>query len=643
MSIIKQLWLAILVIMMLAFGGSFVVSTIASKNYLEQQLQMKNIDNANLLALSISQMEKDPVTIDLLLSAQFDTGHYQYIALLDASGHIIAQRKSDETSTAVPDWFIRLVPIEVQAGIAQIQDGWSQYGSIRLQSHTSFAYQQLWYATLMSLVWSLVIALLSGSVGALVLKAIFRPLKDVVNQAEAIGERRFVTIAEPATKEFKAVVAAMNRLSNRIRLTLQEDSLQLERLRLQTNHDRTTGLMNRAYFLGRVGTYAQDEESFAEGAMIVVRINNLAEIDNQLGRDATDSLLRKLGSTLDGLHQKNAALLCGRLTGTDFAVFSTVAADAYALASQIRNLLNTVLNPQGSLHEVKLSCVASKLVRMDHPETTVESMLQFISSMSPAAGDSPLLMEDSKPARQNSDEATWRQSLAAALNARRIKLAFYPVVDPDGNVIHQESPARLQLHADGAWLSAGEFMFWANRLDMMARIDDLVLERAIEALDQQGSLVIGLNVSTRAISSHDYIEKMIMLLERYPDCAARLWLELPEQGVFEDVQRFRDFCARLKPLGCKIGIEHVGAHIARISELHDIGLDYLKIDASIIRNIHHNIGNKALLRGLCLIAHSIGVIAIAEGVQTTDEMNSLPELGIDGMTGPAISSSNRYN
>jgi EAL domain-containing protein (putative c-di-GMP-specific phosphodiesterase class I) len=65
-------------------------------------------------------------------------------------------------------------------------------------------------------------------------------------------------------------------------------------------------------------------------------------------------------------------------------------------------------------------------------------------------------------------------------------------------------------------------------------------------------------------------------------------------------------------------------------------LDYIKIDVSVIRGIDTNEANKTLLRGLCMIAHSIGVIAIAEGVQTSAEEDALKQLGLDGMTGPGI-------
>lgn len=95
MSLTKQLWLAIAAIMAIAFGISFLVSAWSAKTYLEDQLRLKNIDNANSLALSMSQIEKDPVLIELLISAQFDIGHYQSIRLTSPTGKIMVEQVSD--------------------------------------------------------------------------------------------------------------------------------------------------------------------------------------------------------------------------------------------------------------------------------------------------------------------------------------------------------------------------------------------------------------------------------------------------------------------------------------------------------------------------------------------------------------------
>jgi hypothetical protein len=86
MPLIRQLWLAISLLMAIAFVGSFIVSSMSAKSYLQEQLRMKNIDNANSLALSLSSSGDDLVTIELMLNAQYDSGHYRFIRFTDPTG-----------------------------------------------------------------------------------------------------------------------------------------------------------------------------------------------------------------------------------------------------------------------------------------------------------------------------------------------------------------------------------------------------------------------------------------------------------------------------------------------------------------------------------------------------------------------------
>src|SRR5512139_221238 len=144
MSLVKQLWLAIALVMLIAFGGSFLVSSISARAYLEEQLLLKNLDNATSLASTLSQMPKDEVTIELLIASQFDTGHYESIRLVDPAGRVIVERISDAPRNGAPAWFARLLRIDAKPGVAQVQDGWRQYGTLTLHSHARFAYRELW-------------------------------------------------------------------------------------------------------------------------------------------------------------------------------------------------------------------------------------------------------------------------------------------------------------------------------------------------------------------------------------------------------------------------------------------------------------------------------------------------------------------
>ena len=636
MSLIKQLWLAIILVMSLAFAASFVINTASARHYLEHQLEAKNTDNAVSLALSISQMKKDPVAINLMLSAQFDNGHYQFIRLVDPNGKLIIEKINNFKSSAAPRWLSNMIHIEPTTGTALIQDGWSQYGTLTLATSTDFAYQELWEGTLSMVFWSVLIATVCGVIGSLVLKMILRPLNEMVEMTDQISEKNFITISIPKTLEFKALAEGMNRLSQRIKDMLNDQAQLLDQMRIEANYDSTTGLMNRKYFNNRISSFILNEESFVEGLLVVSHISNLAEINENLGNADTDTMLKRMGAALQFLCNQNPTLQASRLTGADFAVFSSIPVDSNILCAQVKNALTEAASLNDAFPNFSLHTISSKVHKSDQLDGLKHLISTIKTKTNPAEKDILELINQEDITRyEDTSKTEWRKMLTSALEEKRLKLASFPVVSHNGEIIHQESPARLQLLPNDAWHSAGEFIPWATELGLVSKIDSLVIEVAFKSL-AKGNLNLAINVSTSAMCNPDYLSAILKLLKRQPEAASRLWLEVPESGVFNNLPQFREFCNLIKPLGCKIGVEHVGAQISRLGELHDLRLDYIKIDASVIRGIDHNAGNKAFLKGICLIAHSIGLMAIAEGVQTDLEISALSELGVDAMTGPAV-------
>ena len=148
MSMYRQLWLAIIVSMLLALAGSLLASMLSARAYLESQLSIKNSDNAAALALSLSQSEPDAVSVELTVSALFDSGHYRLIRVVDPNGATIVERSAAASELGAPEWFARLLPINAAPGQAQISNGWKQFGTITLISHSRFAYGALWNSVL---------------------------------------------------------------------------------------------------------------------------------------------------------------------------------------------------------------------------------------------------------------------------------------------------------------------------------------------------------------------------------------------------------------------------------------------------------------------------------------------------------------
>ena len=633
MSLVRQLWIAIILVMTLSFGGSFVVSTLLAKNYLTEQLHLKNIDNANALALSISQMPKDPVTLELLVSAQFDTGHYQLIRLLDPRGNIIVERRHDTFDLLVPLWFVQLIDLSTEPGIAQIQDGWHQFGTLMIKSHSQFAHLSLWQGTKRLTLWFGIGALVTGLVGTLLLRIITRPLGKVVAQAEAIGARRFITVDEPRTLELRTVVSSMNALSTRVGAMLSEETARLEQLRHQTQHDTLTGLLNREEFLKRAGALLQRDDKSASGVLVVARIADLNRINRDAGREVADRILCLVAQKLEGLTIDRDDWITARLNGSDFVLMAATADNAEALTQRIAEDITGIVSDTIIGRPTPPAVGATEF----SPGEKLSELLSRVDSALAGAeqngqGESVIIERDRHqlPAIKLAD---WRRFIEEALATQQLRLATFPVIDRVGNLIHMEAPLRMRIADE--WQSAGVFMPWGARLGLLPAIDSRTLSTALTRIREQG-IPTGINLSAESLTDTAFRNELISALQHSPHQAPLLWIEVPEAGAYRHLHEFRSLCLALKPLGCKVGLEHVGHQFSRMAVLNDLGLDYIKIDSSIIRDIDQHLGSQALVRGLCSISHAIGLLIIAEGVTSEAERALLPSLGIDGMTGPGI-------
>lgn len=634
MSLIKQLWIGIITLLLLVLGGNFAISTLTAKTYLQEQLRLKNIDNANSLALSISQLpEKDPVTLELLITAQFDSGHYEYIIFQDADKKpIVARNFEHEKVDSVPEWFARRVKFDAAPGIAQVQDGWQQAGTLILKSHSRYALEALWKNTRDLIDWFLFVTLISGLIGSLILKYISRPLDVVVDQAEAIGERRFIVSQEPKTKEFQRLVRAMNTLSNSVKQMLEKEARQLELLRRDSQTDRLTGLINRTHFLNLLEVQLTREDAEKRGVLVIARILMLQELNQQMGHNQVDQLLRSIASVFNDLAQKFPGSYAGRLNGSDFCLLVPTDSPIDIVSTDISQTLNFQLIA-GGFDKIAIPLALCSFVSGEKSGQVLHK-LDGALAQAELKGNRAVVTHDEQRDYIQHNLNEWRSGIEAALAAEEIRLASFPVKNTEGKLLHQETAARLRL--DNEYRSAGYFMPWAVRLGLMADVDMAVLKLVLK---QMKSLQpdFAVNISALSLCNAQFREQVIALLSEHPAEAKRLWLEFPEICVLRHIEELRAFVVRLRALGCKVGLEHVGLEFTQFGKLQDMGLHYLKLDAAITRAIDSNTSSQSFVQSLCTLAHSLGIQIIAEGVSNDEEQIVLLKVGMDGLTGTHIS------
>ncbi|WP_416137007.1 EAL domain-containing protein [Halomonas sp. HK25] len=631
MSLIKQLWLTIVVLLLLAFGGSLFIGVTSSRHYMQQEVQIKNADNANALALTMSHLDKDPVTIGLLMAAQFDTGHYRLIELRDPAGQVIDLRESGETVVGPPGWFVDLVRFEVPPGHAVVQDGWNQYGTLAVATHHSFAYRSLWRSTLELLGWFVLAGVISLALAAWVVRTIRRPLSAVVAQARDIGDWRFTTSPEPRTRELKEVVQAMNQLSGAVREMLGRESERLDVLRQRLQHDAVTGVLNRESFLSQLNVMLESSGSRASGTFALVRLARLGEVSERLGHGDTDRLLRTLGQELEQLGKVSGGGIAGRLGGGDFALLVPGRVDLQGIGQELTQRLDALHKQE---QRIKLG-LPSSLIAYSQEDKHAALLASLDGALATAEnrGDlAQLIAEGSQRLPLFNSHAEWRKALQEALQAG-VYLGRFPVLDADGKLLHLECPSRLRLK--GEWHPAGVFMPWISRLELDTALDMAVARETLKEIARHGK-PLGINLSPASVRNARFVLDLRNLLHSQREAADRLWLEVPEAMVIHDLESFRSLCRELQPFGCKLGVEHVGREFRRISDLQELGLSYLKIDASLIKGVDRSPEQQTILRGMATLCHSIGILAIAEGVDSLQEAELLYELGMDGVTGPGV-------
>jgi diguanylate cyclase (GGDEF)-like protein len=589
---------------------------------------MKNIDNATVLAQSLSQRAVEPVELELSIAALFDSGHYDAITLVDPRGKVLVERRAPAATSGVPPWFMALLPIKPAPGTAHISSGWKQVGTLTVISRSQFAYHTLWNSTLQMIAALAMAGLVAGYLATLILRRLKRPLDAVVEQARAIAERRFVTTPESNVPELRQLSVAMNSTVVLLKSLFADEAERLEAIRREANTDALTGLANRHHFMEQMNEALAVEDG-AQGSLILLRLSQLADLNRQLGHRATDTMLAAIGARFDAQAQQRADGFAARLNGSDFALVLR-GAEPHTVAQELLDGVASEIAARSGGEPAVFVGIGKIQYGLNLGALMSQVDTAEAQGVSGVREELPLNIAE---APRSADE--WAKLIERSLEQRWVRMASFPVADMAGNVVHRESALRLMF--GGEWFPAARFLPIAERLGLTTRLDLAAVTLGLDELAGDATLPgLAVNLSARSVQDTGFRQRLLELIAERPALAGRLWLEVPETGVFAQLDAFRVFCEAMRTSGCKLGIEHFGRHFKQIGLLHDMAIDYVKVDGSFIRAVDANTGNQNFLRGLNSIAHKMGLQVFAESVSDAGELAALEGLGFDGATGPAV-------
>ncbi len=408
-------------------------------------------------------------------------------------------------------------------------------------------------------------------------------------------------------------------------------------LRHLADHDPLTGLQNRRRFRAELDQQVSFTARYGgQGAVMVIDIDGLKEVNDRLGHQPGDNLIRRIADILRE-RVRNTDIVA-RLSGDEFAVLmpQTDTAGAMQLGEDLRAEVAEGFPADSEIGSATIS-VGIKMFGSKRDAGAEAVLVEADRAMYEAkgAGRNRIALCDSE---QSEDRATRRSQTTTArirdaLIHDRLSLATQPIRSlASGGVERYELLLRMTGEG-GELLPAASFIQAAERTGMIQELDRWVVGRALEMLAEREragepvSLHVNLSgVSMTDISVLEYIERRLDEGEADP---GRCTFEITQTARIDDYETAAGFADRLTEFGCEVAIDDYGAGYGPFSYLKRIPFDVIKIDGAFVRDMPRNDADQLTVKAIVQIARGLGKRTIAAFVQDDDTTRMLREYGVD--------------
>ena len=632
MTLNKQLWIAILTIIAINSVVSFLVLFFSTQKNTEEQLYLKNIDDANSLALVLTQAEKSPAGIRLMLSAKFDSGHYSLIRLEGTDGNVIDEIYFEGEASTAPDWFQSMAELTVPPGISQVSDGWDQFGTLYVESQTAFAMDTLW-SKFKSFVMSIVILTVGiGIIGSLILRVILKPLGTIVDQANSFSERKFIKIALPWTADFARVVNAMNSLADRFKANLVENNRRLELAREREQHDPVTNIPNINAFFTLLESQLRFRDKDGQNVLLMHSLMKDKGDIQAFAPEIFNQFVKEFADRLDGFYREHSELYTdfrmARINETDICVLLTECRDLEGIQEVFME--DNPLEHSPDFADLNIHCVtAGVYIRADEASyellDRVDGLLEEVQESETVFGFNLQPLPETHY-RCDSKEK-WQKDFDIA--SQSAELMTVSVHTHSGKTMHYQA---FMLYKDGDEMRGfGRFTEAARRFGTVDKIDLLAIKKALAWLKDNPEKCCAVLLYQETILDTFNRSQLEDLLKANQDVITRLSLELREHTAASHPKSFRQFCELADYFKVDTGLKRVGESFSKVADVHEFGLKYLKIDSTYVYDVVNNRSNQFYLNGLADLAHSLGMAVIADGVVSEKDEEVLLSIGFDGV------------
>jgi diguanylate cyclase (GGDEF)-like protein/PAS domain S-box-containing protein len=405
-------------------------------------------------------------------------------------------------------------------------------------------------------------------------------------------------------------------------------------LAFAATHDPLTDLPNRALFLDRLSmALARAERQPGAVGVLLFDLDRFKVVNDSIGHAAGDQLLiqvaRRLGEivrpgdTVARLGGDEFIMVCENLNGE---------IDAIGIADRVAEVLT---EPFG-LDEAEVSVTASVgiAVAADASREPAALVRDADAAMYRAKerGRSRWELFDEGLRAHAVQRLSVETTLRRAIERDELRVYYQPIVSTaDGVVVGAEALLRWD-HPDRGLVQPGHFIGIAEDSGLIVPIGRLVLAQVARLVaDGNGTAppTVTVNLSARQLAQRDLVRSIMQVLSETGADPHRLGLEITESVIMEDVDSAIAVLNAFRDLGMRLWVDDFGTGYSSLAYLRRLPLDGVKIDRSFVAGLGKEAEDSAIVAGIVSLAHTLGLQAVAEGVETAEQMLLLRQLGCD--------------
>ncbi|MGB5964063.1 MAG: EAL domain-containing protein [Sulfurimonadaceae bacterium] len=398
----------------------------------------------------------------------------------------------------------------------------------------------------------------------------------------------------------------------------QEVATKTAQLRRQLYTDSLTGHPNRTRLM-------EDISQMNDGVLVIINIDEFQQINDFYGHIAGDHVLNKLAKTLDHLSSSKPDITVYKLSSDEFALFTVNPMSYHSLNMFLNELCTHIEDTSIYYEETKINIRITLGATMN----ILEGMEKADMALKTARiRRKPFMIYDGNLniEHQYHQNMQWVQRLTTAISEDRIFPYYQPIFDNQtGSISSYECLIRL-IEKDGTILTPFHFLEISKKARLYTRLTSIMVEKSCRHFADKNDH-FSINLSVDDILDSDTVSFIKEQIKTHR-VAKRIIFEILESVGIEDYPEILNFIEEMKALGCQFAIDDFGSGYSNFDHLLKLKIDYIKIDGSLIRNLHTDPNATSIIEAIVYFAHKRNLICIAEFVHNAEVYEIVKQFGI---------------